>query len=130
MQGLTIRAYSASTLEDVDTFVVGLYDDPATPVQGLELQRALAFDDQDVALGMDTYCVVSSDGPTHYGGVASCVLQGGQLHLRFQPEAARVFGVAGYVCQLDLPPDAIAALTAGLQDVFTGARDAPDLRLG
>lgn len=37
--------------------------------KSLELQRALKFDAQDVALGMATYCLSTSLGATHYGGI-------------------------------------------------------------
>lgn len=34
----------------------------------LEIQRSLTLDDQDLGLGMDTYCLVRG-GAAHYGGV-------------------------------------------------------------
>jgi Immunity protein 10 len=35
----------------------------------LEVQRSLRVDAQDHSLGMDTYCLVTEDQATHYGGV-------------------------------------------------------------
>jgi hypothetical protein len=54
----------------------------------LEIQRSLSFDEQDVAAGMDTYCLVRDAGATHYGGVESWGVGDGILTLNFREQAA------------------------------------------
>jgi hypothetical protein len=56
----------------------------------LEIQRALVFDEQDAATGMDTYCLVRAAGATHYGGVESWVVEDGKLALNLTEEAANM----------------------------------------
>jgi len=56
--------------------------------QWLEIQRGLDFDEQDVALGMDTYCLVRDGAATHYGGVRIWNLAEGVLTLHLTGEAA------------------------------------------
>jgi hypothetical protein len=56
----------------------------------MEIQRSLVFDEQDAANGMDTYCLVASAGPTHYGGLESWAVDDGMLTLGLSEEAATV----------------------------------------
>ncbi len=58
----------------------------------LELQRSIQDDEQDRALGMDTYCFVH-DGATHYGGLKGWRVESGTLTLRLKWTAARVLGL-------------------------------------
>jgi hypothetical protein len=60
---------------------------------GLEIQRGLAFDRQDVALGQDTYCLVRDGAVTHYGGIAAWSLDSDGLTLQLADEAARELGL-------------------------------------
>ena len=57
------------------------------------VQRALAFDDQDRASGMDTYCSVTANGATTYGGVRHLDLRERGVRLTFEVEAAESLGV-------------------------------------
>lgn len=50
-----------------DNYVAVVILDDASG-DSIEIQRSLHFDAQDVALGMDTYCIVR-DGASHYGGL-------------------------------------------------------------
>lgn len=51
------------------------------------IQRSLAFDEQDRALGMDTYCVTRG-GASHYGGLVTWRLAHGVLALTLSSAAA------------------------------------------
>ena len=62
----------------------------------LEVQRALHFDEQDVALAQDTYCLVTEAQATHYGGVVNWLLDGSLLHLELTDEASRVIGASEF----------------------------------
>lgn len=57
--------------------------------QTLEIQRALEFDEQDVELGQDTYCLVRDASATCYGGVTAWQFSGGRLTLSLEPAAAQ-----------------------------------------
>lgn len=60
---------------------------------GLSVQRTLEPDEQDFALGMDTYCLCLSSGPTVYGGVTGWSAHHGEITLRLNEKAASVLGV-------------------------------------
>ena len=45
----------------------------------LEVQKSLRFDQQDLSLGMDTYCLVTEEPATHYGGVLDWRIRGGRF---------------------------------------------------
>ena len=62
----------------------------------LEIQRALDSDEQDVALGHDTYCFVTDDQVTHYGGAVAWTLEGPVLDLDLTVEASRAIGAPGF----------------------------------
>lgn len=63
----------------------------------------LGFDEQDVRLGMDTCCLVTSAGPVMYGGVEECTISDGVARLVFTTEAVETLGV---------PPDVSIAIEA------------------
>jgi len=71
----------------------------------LGFQRAATFDEQDRALGMDTYCVTLGTGEAVYGGVDGWSLAAGLLRLRLSAEAAEV---------LDLQRDVLIEFDASL----------------
>lgn len=54
----------------------------------VELQRATSFDDQDRALGQDTYCLSLHTGACVYGGVTRWLLVPGRLKLELSKEAS------------------------------------------
>jgi len=93
VQTLIVQAISVEELSELNTFAVGMYDSIETPEQWFQLQKALVIDEQDQALGMDTYCVVLSNGVTHYGGIESCVLQQDLLRLHLTVVAAQALGI-------------------------------------
>lgn len=78
--------------EDLNLEMVSIGD----PEDHLLVQRALSFDDQDRALGQDTYCLVTATGATFYGGVEIARIESLDLVLSFTSEA---------VAALDLPVD-------------------------
>jgi hypothetical protein len=59
----------------------------------LEIQRSFEHDEQDAALGMDTYCLVRDSAATHYGGVVLWNLAADRLTVHLTPDAAAVLGV-------------------------------------
>ena len=71
----------------------------------IEIQRALRFDAQDVALGMDTYCLVRS-GATHYGGIVRWVVHSHELEMELSDVAAATLSLPTAVA---IPIDALGA---------------------
>jgi Immunity protein 10 len=55
----------------------------------LEISRALEYDDQDIAYGMNMYSVVRSQR-TYYGGVTDWGLEGLEFMIELDAEAARI----------------------------------------
>lgn len=54
----------------------------------LEFQRASVFDEQDRRLGMDTYCICTGEGATHYGGVRAIDAQEDRVLISLDEVAA------------------------------------------
>jgi hypothetical protein len=112
------RRCAVAELEDVSTFVIVLYDDRDDPDLWLEIQRSLEPDEDDEVLGMNGYCVCTSDGATHYGGIQSCSLNRDVLELRFSEDAEQVLGFDHLSVHLDFPESEKNALRDGLERVF------------
>lgn len=86
-----------------------------------------ADDEQEVALGMDTYCLVVDPGQaTFYGGVRECELACGRLRLVLTEHAAAALGVpAALDFALTMSPGQQQLISRGLRRVLTsGRRDA------
>jgi hypothetical protein len=79
---------------DLNFEALVILDEPSGDT--LEIQRALTFDEQDAATGMDTYCLVRAAGATHYGGVESWAVEDSKLTLTLSRQAATM---------LQLPPE-------------------------
>ena len=75
------------------------------------VQRAFTFDNQDRALGMDTYCLVRGEA-THYGGLDAYELTDSRLQLRFGAAAADALELPAVT---DLAIDASQAETVRLR---------------
>ena len=71
----------------------------------IEIQRALTFDSQDVAQGMDTYCLVRG-GAAHYGGIVRWVVHSNELALEFDDAAASTLDLP---IALSIPIDDLGA---------------------
>lgn len=111
---------------DVNTFVVGLAQSPLETGRSLLLQRSLKTDEQDRALGMDRYCICTSNGATHYGGVLHVALTERLLELEID-EGAIVDLDLPWRLELELRADAatVERLRTGLRRVL-----GPDVKIG
>lgn len=81
-------------------------------------------DEQDVDLGMDTYCLVVEPGQaTYYGGVRECELVDDRLRLLLTEEAAATLGMPTETSfRLELPPDQLIILRRGLARALNSGR--------
>lgn len=112
-------------MEDLNTFLIALADQADAPSRYVELQRSIEQDEQDAALGMDTYCIVTALGATHYGGIVSCVLTDDRLALRFSEEAEIALGLQGYNIKLALSTPDKKSLRSGLARLFDQDKNTP-----
>jgi hypothetical protein len=128
MMTLRVRAATAVQLDDLNTFAVIMAEEPDGSGNRLELQRALEFDDQDLALGQDTYCTYLHDGACEYGGIRKCVLNLNELLLEFSPETALTLGLDQQVVfWLDVDLASLDEVREGIVRIFQGDREAPVL---
>ena len=117
MQRFRATWVDASEHIDLNALVIVLAEDLMGEGLRLELQRALTPDEQEVAAGLDTYCVSTQTGAVHYGGVDSWSLEGDELRLALTAEAADAVGVdGGFLIQV--PPDSVQNLLWWLPGVF------------
>jgi hypothetical protein len=116
-----VREIGFENPSEENVVVVGLAEYPAGGGRNLIFQRSIEFDDQDRALGMDTYCLTVETGAIYYGGVTGCVLDGALLTIGLEVEASIALGV-GVECELHLlvGPDVIARLADRLRMVLGG----------
>ena len=90
-------------------------------------------DEQDVALGMDSYCVITADEGTAYGCVTEVVLAGDLLRVVIRPEAQEPLGLADTEIEvtLDVDQESFDRLRDGLRLVLNYGRPSarPVIRL-
>jgi hypothetical protein len=82
----------------------------------LEVQRPLQVDEQDVALGLDAYCLVTEEQATHYGGVLDWQIEESTLHLDLNEEASRAIGASGF--RIAFPKSERATVQAALASLL------------
>ncbi|WP_295923446.1 Imm10 family immunity protein [uncultured Xanthomonas sp.] len=103
--------------------LVGFADQALDTTTYLLLQRAFSFDEQDVALRMDTYHVEWCGQETSgYGGVSQFLLSPGHARITFVPDspvALAGLGILTIVFQLT-PPEYLT-LQAALRCIFAGS---------
>jgi Immunity protein 10 len=91
--GLIIRRAAYARL-DSDVETVTMAEEPDGDGFWLSLQASLSpYDEQDRRLGMDTYCLTTSDGSTAYGGIAGFAFGDGWMDLELDAEAADDLGL-------------------------------------
>ncbi|MCA8494249.1 Imm10 family immunity protein [Burkholderia arboris] len=99
--------------------VVGLADrDP--PANYVILQRGTEDDEQDQALGLDTYYMeVCENGVAGYGGVESVSLRGEMLNIELAPDAGWAQGLRLVTIVVRATGD-LERVKQGLAAVFAG----------
>lgn len=117
MRRFNASAVAAEESPDLNVFSVVLAENLDGTGERLELQRALSFDEQDIELGQDTYCLSTDDGRTCYGGVTNWTLEEQLLVLRLDAQSAMTLGVEeGF--GITVPPDDVVTVREGLTRVF------------
>ena len=118
-----VRMVQVDDLESQPALCVGVAEKADGSGRALVFQLAHEFDDQDRALGMDTYAISTDTGATIYGGVTHYVLTDRLLSIWFSDNASTKLGI-GRECQLALSvdPESLAKLRDGLRRIL-GNRD-------
>ena len=111
--------------KDLNVFIVALAERADSPTQYVELQRSIEQDEQDIALGIDTYCVITSYGATNYGGITSCILFNDILTIEFTKEAEAKLGIQAYRISLILSDPDKGLLKSGLTRLFHQDKSPP-----
>ncbi|MEU2545956.1 Imm10 family immunity protein [Streptomyces roseolus] len=91
----------------------------------LEFQSGIEEpDEQDVRLGMDSYCVVTPDQNTAYGCLRAVELEGDLLRVTFDPAHLDDLGLEDPVVEvvLDAPAEDVARMREALQRVLAYGR--------
>jgi len=119
MDGFPLRHVALEELEDINTLVLGLSDTQGGGGNTLVLEKGLSYDEQDAALGQDTYSISTASGATVYSGITRCVIKDRVLTLDFSAEAADSLGIT-HTCQFPLELDlgSIERLREGLRRLF------------
>lgn len=115
----TASRVDVERMDDLNAFVIVFAEKEDGTGHRLEFQRSLQHDDQDAALGMDTYCLCSSNGATYYGGIAAWSINPAGLDLTLHQNAASTLGVpvrfrVGFL----LPEGGLPRLGASLRRVI------------
>jgi len=120
------RAFHANCIavEDMDElWLVGFADDEVNTRDYLTLQRAFEDDEQDVALGMNTYHVERNDQKwSGYGGIAAFELKRDRVKITFTKEgAAKMGNVTELEITFRVEGDKYLKLKDCLGKIFAGA---------
>lgn len=120
----SFAAQSVGILEpnDCDGTLVLVLEEGEAPGHRLEIQRALEFDQQDINLGMDTYCLVTESGATHYGGIQDWVVNVNQVDIELDLVACQQLGTSGFL--IDIEPAKIDAVKHALRRLTLDADNA------
>jgi len=106
-------------------YMVGIRESASPNAWSMLFQECLDEDDeQEIELGMDTYCLVVDPGQrTVYGGVLAYQIEADRLRLVLSEKTAEVLGLSAELTfSLRLAPDVINMLSKGLERVFTSGR--------
>lgn len=107
---------------DDEFIVVGLADEKdGTYRDALQFQRSHEFDEQDVALGMDSvYAERNDQSQGGYGGIERVELHPNRVRVTVGGELSERMGTDEFDIAFTLPPDEFVRLREGLRVVFAG----------
>jgi hypothetical protein len=119
----------AFRLDDaLDAEYLVLAERPDGSGRTLEVQRGLTESEDDVDLGMDTYCLVIDGGPTHYGGVQGWAASDGTLSLQLTADGTAALGAESIRVGL-IPAGCQQAVVAALDHLLDGGPRPDDFTL-
>lgn len=90
----TARLTVAQWDEESKILTIGFSEEADGSGRSLLIQRQLGeVSQQDVELGHDTYCLITEDGATCYGGIIGFVLNRSTLEVTLSEEAASILSL-------------------------------------
>jgi len=102
----TAQAAGADEYPEDEVLSAGVSETPAGEGVILIFQCCTCEpDDQDIALGMDTYCVVTENQGTAYGAVRELTLRNNVLRVAFDPDDLEALGLAEPEVEVTLDVD-------------------------
>lgn len=111
---------------DDEILAIVFADDADDPSVYVELQRSFEEpDDEDRALGMDTYCLSTASGATTYGGIDTFIIRDGQCMIDLSAAAADEIGIRQYHIDLSLAAHDIPIIYDHIRQLFHNAPSAP-----
>ncbi len=120
---ISFHATSVAVEEMDDCGLAGFADEMAEPMRYLLLQRSFEEDEQDVALGMDTYHIeCNGQGQSCYGGILCFELRREQVIVSLDPEAASHLGASEIRIGFSVDEPVFERLHQRLQQIFEGTR--------
>ncbi|XVV02648.1 Imm10 family immunity protein [Actinosynnema sp. CA-248983] len=121
---IVVRSFRFAADEDDEVMEAGFAEADDGSGFVLLIQRGLyESDEQDIALGMDTYCLVSG-GKSIYGGLIRAVRKERGVDLVLSREAASLLALpANLELRLDGPPDDVAEILDGLPRIVDWGRE-------
>lgn len=123
---ITFTARAAGVAEEAgDCLTVGVAEDEDGAGMVLLFMCGLSEpDEQDIELGMDTYCLVTADQGTAYGVVEEVTLRGGLLRVKVAADSLDALGLDDREIEASLvvEDDVIDQLRDGLLHVLTYGR--------
>jgi hypothetical protein len=111
--------------DDEDCLVAGIAEHDDGTGRSLIFQAGVEPpDDQDIRLGMDTYCVVTENHGTAYGCVRELTIDADRMHVVVSTESLNTLGLddADIRIQLAVQPETIDALRVHLRRILTYGR--------
>ncbi|UXM91820.1 Imm10 family immunity protein [Paenarthrobacter sp. JL.01a] len=126
---MTVRAVSHFRDEEMGFEALVLADQDLAPEWQVEFQRSLDPDEQDVAQGMDSYCITLANGACAYECLSSALVEEGRLCMVFSEDGAQKLGLESSQLTLSLDLDAyqVNDLKRGLRSVLGRDSNPPAL---
>ncbi|MES9537913.1 Imm10 family immunity protein [Actinomadura sp. NPDC000600] len=121
----TARAVGAETYEDDECFIAGVAEHEDGSGRQLTFMCSLYEpEDQDIATGMDSYCLVTPGQGTAYGGVREAVLKDRVLRIVVDPSNLEALGLNDSEIEviLDVEETQIRQFREGLRRVLAYGR--------
>ena len=122
MRPSLFHATCVVAIEDESGWVVGLADDEFDTNHYIQFQRAHVFDEQDKALGLDTYYVEKDDQSNScYGGIESIDLRADSIQMNLDEAGAQSLGLdKAVLITFDTDEQTLDRFRKGLTAVFAG----------
>jgi hypothetical protein len=124
----TVQRAAAQDYDATDTYILALGQGRGGEGGSLVFSVNRSHDEQDRALGLDTYDITVGDGSRIYGGLESLVRDGDVIKVRITAEAASTLGLPEEfrIALQELSEDEKAQVSPGFERLFELAGHQPE----